>query len=93
MSDIKNYDFKKSDFLTPKQVATKLNLNEQDVIKTMKVAFLKGTTILVHAGFTDAPRPLVMHCKYAHANKKNDTQFRLHPLGLDKFKEIFNKGK
>ncbi|MBQ8255449.1 MAG: hypothetical protein IJY99_00590 [Alphaproteobacteria bacterium] len=93
MDKNENTDFKKSDYRTAKQLAHELNIDEATARKTLKRAYLRGTTLLVQAGHTRAPRPLVIISKYTHANIANDIQYRLHPLGLNEFKKLLQKGK
>ena len=93
MTEIKNTDFKKSDYHTDKQIAKELGIDVDTARKTLKRAYLRKATVSVHAGYTYAKRPLVIISKYTHANTANDTQYRLHPLGMNEFKKLLEKGK
>ncbi len=76
--------FSKTDFLTSAEVAEKLNTDVQTVEKHMTAAFKRGTKFII----ANVSRNLVYDAKWNHRKS-----LRLHPLGIDKFKEIISKGK
>lgn len=84
--------FKKEDFLTATQLAKKLGTDKESVQKTMKNAFMRGTTFVLHG--TARKYDLIYSAKWSHNTAAGKPErLRLHPLGLEKFKEMLDKGK
>ncbi len=83
--------FTKEDFLNAKDLVKKLNdqynkkYDLETVKKTMESEFRKKTKIKTK--YSNATQ-LIYDVKWTHRHA-----LRLHPLGLEKFKEILEKGK
>ncbi len=74
---------KKSDYLTPLQVAKKLNTDEETVYRAMKTMYLRKATVKIKAG----PRPMVICSRYSHSTKNKILPYRLRSDALENFKE------
>ena len=92
MPEINAKNFTRADFLSPTQVAQKLNMDPKVVRKTMLEQFRKGTKILTDK--SRGPQPIIYNMKSMHRSPESDrsSPLRLHPLALEKFKEILTKG-
>lgn len=82
--------FKKEDFLNAAALVEKLNkeygtkYDIETIKKALKSEYRKKTLFKTKINMT----PLVYDAKWIHRES-----LRLHPLGLEKFKEILEKGK
>lgn len=83
MSDTTPHKFTKSDYLTPLQVAEKLNIDETSAFRALKNMYLKHATILVKSGNSKHIRPMVICARYTHSNKSGEIRYRLRSDALD----------
>mgnify|MGYP001088809448 CR=1 FL=1 len=92
MAEASTKNFTRKDFMTPLAVAKTLGHDVDTVAKTMQAQFRKGTKIIV--GPRNHRAPMVYKIATIGGSVKNtiSTPLRLHPLGLEKFKEILDKG-
>ena len=88
---------KKSDYLTPLQVAKKLNTDEETVYRAMKIMYLRRATVRVQSGYTTAPRPMVICARFGRIRKPGILPYRLRSDALDEIakylQEQQTKGK
>ena len=89
MNTEKTAAFKKSDFLNAKQLAEKLNADLDLVINTMATAYKRGVTIT----HMNTVRPIIIKNRLCHHSLTTNNSLQLHPLGMEKFKELLAKGK
>lgn len=82
--------FTKSDFLSATQLAEKLNVDKEKITALMEQQFRRGTKILTAGG----PRDMIYQAKWSHHTSAGQRpNLRLHPLAMEKFKELLEKGK
>ena len=95
MTEINATNFTRADFMTPTTVAKKLNVDADTVVKTMRAQFHKGTQILIGESRRSRKTPLVYKMTHigGSISDPKHSPLRLHPLGLDAFKEILAKGE
>lgn len=86
-------NYTKSDFLSPFQVAKKLNLDTVIVQKKMLEQYRKGTKILVSEKRHSQPMIYNMTSCHAKASRNPSSPLRLHPLAFEMFKDILTHGE
>lgn len=81
--------FKKDDFLNAIQLVEKLNRPAEEIHKAMMHEYKNNTQIRVGNIYY----PVVVRNRDYHGQLSNPKRLLLHPLGLQKLKEILEKGK
>lgn len=94
MAEADKKNFTREDFMTPLAVAKKLGHDVETVAKTMQAQFRKDTKIIVDArNHHQAPMVYRISNIGGSINNSTKTPLRLHPLGLEKFKELLEQKK